>query len=40
MLAEQPKSQMEREVIELLPSDPHTRAYFINRVARPIANKM
>jgi hypothetical protein len=34
------KAQMEQRVIAALKADPQMRAYFINKVAAPIANKM
>ena len=36
----QPKSDREKELIQLLKEDPQARTYFINRVAGPIVNKM
>jgi hypothetical protein len=36
----QPKSDMEKRVINMLRNDPQMRQEFINRVAAPIANKM
>jgi len=36
----QPKSKMEKDVIQLLHADQQMRAAFINRAARPVANKM
>ena len=36
----QPKSDREKEFIQLLKSDPQARTYFINQVAAPIVNKM
>ncbi len=36
----QPKPKWEQELIEVLHHDPQMRAAFINRVARPVANKM
>jgi hypothetical protein len=36
----QPKPPMEKEIVQLLQSDPQMRAAFINKVAAPIANKM
>jgi len=36
----QPKSQKEKEAMQLLRNDPQMRAAFIDRVAAPIANKM
>jgi hypothetical protein len=35
-----PKTQQEKQVIQLLREDPQMRAAFINKVAAPIANKM
>jgi hypothetical protein len=35
-----PKSEREKDVIELLRSDPQLRTEFINKVAAPVANKM
>lgn len=37
---QQPKSDEEKNVIQLLRDDPDMRAAFINKVAAPIANKM
>jgi hypothetical protein len=37
---DQPKSQEEQQVVQLLRNDPQRRAAFLNRVAAPIANKM
>jgi hypothetical protein len=37
---QQPKSDEEQHVIQLLQGDPDMRAAFINKVAAPIANKM
>ncbi|HTY41460.1 MAG TPA: hypothetical protein VMH79_06260 [Thermoanaerobaculia bacterium] len=34
------KAQMEQRVVAALKADPQMRAYFINKVAAPIANKM
>ena len=34
------KAQMEQRVIAALKADPQMRAYFINKIAAPIANKM
>jgi hypothetical protein len=36
----QPKSDREKEFIQLLKDDPQARTYFINKVAAPIVNKM
>jgi len=36
----QPKSDREKEFIQLLRDDPQARTYFINQVAGPIVNKM
>ncbi len=36
----QPKSQWDKEAIQLLHGDQQVRAAFINLVARPVANKM
>jgi hypothetical protein len=36
----QPKSQWEKEAIQLLHGDQQMRAAFLNLVARPVANKM
>jgi hypothetical protein len=36
----QPKSDREKEFIQLLKDDPQARIYFINKVAAPIVNKM
>ncbi len=36
----QPKSEREKEFIQLLRDDPQARTYFINKVAAPIVNKM
>jgi hypothetical protein len=35
-----PKTQKEKEAIQLLHNDPQMRNAFINKVAAPIANKM
>ena len=35
-----PKTQKEKEAMNLLHNDPQMRAAFINKVAAPIANKM
>jgi hypothetical protein len=35
-----PKTQREKEAIQLLHGDPQMRQAFINKVAAPIANKM
>ena len=35
-----PKTQKEKEAMQLLHDDPQMRAAFINKVAAPIANKM
>jgi len=37
---QQPKSDEEKNVIQLLQGDPQMRAAFLNKVAGPIANKM
>ena len=34
------KAQMEQRVIAALKADPQMRAYFINKIAAPIANKL
>jgi hypothetical protein len=36
----EPKSEREKEFIQLLKDDPQARTYFINQVAAPIVNKM
>jgi hypothetical protein len=36
----QPKSEREKEFVQLLKDDPQARTYFINKVAAPIVNKM
>jgi hypothetical protein len=36
----QPKSEKEKEVIELLKNDPQMRTAFLDQVAAPIANRM
>jgi len=36
----QPKSEREKNAIQMLQNDPQMRQEFINRVAAPIANKM
>ena len=36
----QPKSEREKEFIQLLRDDPQARTYFINKVAAPVVNKM
>jgi hypothetical protein len=36
----QPKTEREKEFIQLLKEDPQARTYFINKVAAPIVNKM
>jgi hypothetical protein len=36
----QPKSAQQRELIQMLHSDPQMRTEFLNRVAAPMANKM
>ena len=35
-----PKSPQERELMQLLDSDPQARTIFINQVAGPVVNKM
>jgi len=35
-----PKSPQERELMQLLETDPQARTYFINKVAGPVVNKM
>jgi ABC-type Fe2+-enterobactin transport system substrate-binding protein len=35
-----PKTQREKQAVQLLHNDPQMRAAFINKVAAPIANKM
>jgi hypothetical protein len=37
---QQPKSDEEQKLIQLLKGDPDMRAAFINKIAAPIANKM
>ena len=37
---QQPKSDEEQKLVQLLKGDPDMRAAFINKVAAPIANKM
>ena len=37
---QQPKPQMEQNMIQMLHDDPGMRQEFINRVAAPIANKL
>jgi hypothetical protein len=37
---QQPKSDEEQKLIQLLQGDPDMRAAFINKIAAPIANKM
>jgi hypothetical protein len=37
---QQPKSDEEQRLIQLLQGDPDMRAAFINKIAAPIANKM
>jgi hypothetical protein len=39
-MEKQPPSEQDQKVIAFLKSDPELRAYFLNRVAGPIANKM
>jgi len=39
-LDKQPPSEQDQKVVAFLKSDPELRAYFINKVAAPIANKM
>lgn len=39
-MRDQPKSQQERNAIQMLRDDPDMRRAFINRVAAPIANKL
>jgi hypothetical protein len=36
----QPKSEREKEFLQILRSNPQLRTEFINKVAAPIANKM
>ena len=36
----QPKTQKEKEAIQMLRSDPQMRTAFINKIAAPVANKM
>lgn len=36
----EPKSQDEREMIEMLRGDPQMRTMFIDKIAAPVANKM
>lgn len=37
---QQPKSQREQEIVQMLRGDPQLAAAFLNQVAGPIANKM
>ena len=37
---QQPKSERQKEMIQLLRDDPQMRAAFLNKVAAPIVNKM
>ncbi len=39
-IEKQPPSEQDQKVIAFLKSDPELRAYFLNKVAGPIANKM
>jgi hypothetical protein len=36
----QPKTERQKEFVQLLRDDPQARTYFINQVAAPIVNKM
>ena len=36
----QPKSEREKEMVQMLRSDPQMRTAFINKIAAPVVNKM
>ena len=36
----QPKSQREKEMVQMLRGDPQMRTAFINKIAAPVVNKM